>query len=179
MLHIRRLKLKQRVTFYRSVSAYCSCWACQSYRFSVDCYSHSEMGLLRLCCFAFLPGPFNWRYFIFFSGLLHTNKEGVEFILLSNRHGPKQQPYFYRQKLLPLSGKGKDFKFLRFSRVVCRLQHWEAFTTTSGKSNLAFIATCLDQSIQKIPVQTLKTVVFALFLVLLTAPYNLAESISW
>lgn len=124
--------------------------------------------------FAVLLGPFNWGYFVFFSWLLHTNK-GVEFILLSNRHQPKQAN-FYRQKLLPLSRKGKDLKFLRFSRPICRLQHWEAFATTCvkcvGNGNLAFIAACLDWSIQKIPVQTLKIVwslhFSACFLLLLT-----------
>lgn len=150
MLHIRRLKLKQRVTFY-SVSSYCSHWASQSYSFSVDCYSHSEMGLLRLCCLAVLSGPFSWRKLIFFSGILDRNKEGVEFRLLSNKHRPKQQAYFYRQKLLPLSGKGKDFKFLRFSGLAYQLQHWKAFAATSvnyvGTSILAFIAACLDRGI--------------------------------
>lgn len=140
MLHITRLKLKQRVTFYRSVSVYCSHWACQCYSFLVDCYSHSEMCLLRLRWFAVLLGPFNWRYFIFFSGLLHRNKGGVEFILLSNRHGAKKQAHFCRQKWLPLSGKGKHFKSLRFSSLTRGLQHWGALATTSvkcvGKGNL-------------------------------------------
>lgn len=80
MPQVRRIKLKQRVPSSRSDSACWARWAYQSCSFSTDFRSQPEVALLRLCCF-FLPGPFSWSIpSFFFSGLLHTSKEAVEFL---------------------------------------------------------------------------------------------------